>query len=269
LIKVENINEYIDKIPPMADNLKSCIRHLKENNLTAAAKSIESDKALSEYLLNIVNKPIYGFKDKIKNTQQVFTILGIIKMKQLMMAYLVSLLSPAKWQVFKMNNNLFQDLQAELLANWNNILLKKYNIKEDEDFMLAATILSSTVIVCEELFKDNQEIIELLKSRNILDYNTILKKLTDMSIFDIAIQIGKKWEISQKTADILKASSGVVQNDSIITENGKFLHLLFFMELSKPKFIEAQLNDFIEFKIEFVEDIYEEFSTIFNIGEEE
>jgi HD-like signal output (HDOD) protein len=268
LIKVDNIDNFIDNIPPIADNLKLCLKLLKENNLADAAKSIESDKALSAYLLNIVNKPIYGFANEIKSVNQVFSILGIVKMKQLLMAYLVSILTPAKWKVFSMNNALFQDFQADLLANWNKILKDKYKIEEDEDLMVAATILSSTIIVCEELFKEHIETVELLQQRNVLDYNTILQRLTGMTIFDIAIRIGQKWDIKEKTANLLKATSGLDGFDDDIDEYGKFLHLLLFSELSKPKFIEAQLNGFIEFQIEFVEIIYPDFMSIIGIGEE-
>ena len=44
------------------------------------------------------------------------------------------------------------------------------------------------------------------------------------------------------------------------------MHLLLFYELSQPLFIEAGLNDFIDFQIDYVGDIYEDFSTVMGIS---
>ncbi len=40
------------------------------------------------------------------------------------------------------------------------------------------------------------------------------------------------------------------------------MHLLFFYQLSQPLATNAGLNDFIEFNIEYVHDIYEEFQDL-------
>ena len=39
-----------------------------------------------------------------------------------------------------------------------------------------------------------------------------------------------------------------------------------FYELSKPIYIEAGLNDFIEFDIEFVQSVYEKFMQIVDVS---
>ena len=43
------------------------------------------------------------------------------------------------------------------------------------------------------------------------------------------------------------------------------MHLLVFFVLSKPLFIEAELNDFIEFQVEYVQDIYDDFAKLMEI----
>jgi len=63
--------------------------------------------------------------------------------------------------------------------------------------------------------------------------------------------------------ELVQASSGIkpaqnTQSDTL----GKWMHLLLFYTLSKPVYIEAGLNDFIEFNIAYVEEVYEEFSSI-------
>ena len=43
------------------------------------------------------------------------------------------------------------------------------------------------------------------------------------------------------------------------------MHLLLFYELSQPMFINAGLNDFINFEIEYVSDIYDDFAQLMEI----
>ena len=44
------------------------------------------------------------------------------------------------------------------------------------------------------------------------------------------------------------------------------MHLLLFYELSQPMFIAAELNDFIDFKIDYVSDIYNDFAILMEIS---
>jgi hypothetical protein len=70
----------------------------------------------------------------------------------------------------------------------------------------------------------------------------------------------------QEIAQIIQASSGLKPSkDEKINSLGKWMHLLLFYELSQPMFIEAGLNDFIDFQIEYVGDIYEDFAALMEI----
>ena len=70
-----------------------------------------------------------------------------------------------------------------------------------------------------------------------------------------------------KIAQIVQASSGFKpSDDEEINRLGKWMHLLLFYELSQPMFIEAELNDFIEFQIDYVNDIYDDFATLMEIS---
>ena len=65
---------------------------------------------------------------------------------------------------------------------------------------------------------------------------------------------------------IVQASSGVKQStDKDINKLAKWMHLLLFYELSQPLFVEAGLNDFIDFQIEYVSDIYDDFAQLMEI----
>ena len=61
MITNEQINNFIEKIPPAPKALQLTIMFLNSGELVKAAQIAETDLALKAYLKNIVNKPIYGF----------------------------------------------------------------------------------------------------------------------------------------------------------------------------------------------------------------
>ncbi len=88
---------------------------LNAGELTKAAKVAQSDLALAAYLKELVDKPIYGFRNQISDVSQIFGILGVSGSQQTVYNYMTTLLSPAKWQLFKLKSKkTFHDLQAKL-----------------------------------------------------------------------------------------------------------------------------------------------------------
>jgi len=264
MVTPEDIKEYIKKIPPTPAILNQTIFHVNAGDLNKAARIAEEDLALKAYLKTLVNRPIYGFKNEITELPQIFSILGANAAKQSLYNYLLTLLSPNKWVLFKMNQHLFCDLQADLSRNWHNVLI--HLGVDDKDIESAITLLPSSIIICEALFKDNIENVQLLRSAKNLDYNTILKRLTKLDLFDISKYISKVWQMPESVGTILLASSGIKPSmDADLNKLGKWMHLLLFYQLSKPQFIEAGLNDFVEFNTEYVMDIYEDFMQLMEV----
>jgi HD-like signal output (HDOD) protein len=254
----------------LPDNLKTCIKFLKEGELSKASKSVEDDPALNNYLVHIVNKPIYGFSQEVKNTVQIFGILGLVKTRQMLTSYLISLLAPKKWELFGIDNLAFNEFQAAMMGNWNRILDSLGY--ENNAMSTSATLLASAIVVCEALFKDKKGAVELIRERNYVDYSTILKHLTGYTLFDIAIMIGERWEIDDDALKIISMADGKKEcsdDKCKLIEVSKYLHLLLFHSLSAPNLVEHGLNDFIEFNPEFVEDIYEKFMTMIPQPEED
>jgi len=126
--------------------------------------------------------------------------------------------------------------------------------------------MPASIIVSEALFSEKLEDVKLLRSVDEIDLNTILQRLCNMDLFDICQRIAQKWEMPKNVADIIQASSGIKPStDETIDTLGKWMHLLLFYTLSKPIFIEAQLKDFIDFQINYVSDIYDDFSKVMEI----
>ena len=264
MVTPEDIKEFIKKIPPTPDILNQTILYVNAGDLTKAAKIAQEDLALKAYLKDLVNKPIYGFQNEVNELPQIFGILGVNVAKQSLFNSMLTLLSPKKWVLFKMNQHLFYDLQADLSRHWHDILV--HLTIDDKDIESAITLLPSSIIVCEALFKENIENVRLLKSAKNLDYNTILKRLTKLDLFDISKYIAKVWQMPEAIGTIVLASSGTkTLDDENLNKLAKWMHLLLFYELSKPQFIEAGLNDFLEFNIEYVTDIYEDFMKLMEV----
>jgi len=267
MVTKKEIDDYIAKIPPAPKALKETLRLLNEGELIKASKVAQTDLALSSYLKDIVNKPIYGFKNEVKEISQIFGILGVSTSQQTVYNYMTSLLSPDKWELFDLNARKFHELQARLSKKWE-LILEHLGI-DDKNISSAITLLPASIIVSEALFSQKIEDVKLLRSNAFLDYNTILNRLCGIGLFDICEQISVKWEMPQEIAQIIKASSGIEpSSNKELDKLAKWMHLLLFYELSQPIYIQAGLNDFIDFQIDYVSDIYEEFASIFMKEEE-
>lgn len=265
MITKEQIDSYIEKIPPAPKTLKETLSLLNAGELTKAAKVASEDLALNNYLKNLVNKPIYGFRNNVSDLSQIFGILGVAGSQQAVYNYMINLLSPKTWLLFKLNQVSFHNLQDELSTNWKKILgFLKISNKEVES---SITLLPASIIVSEALFKDKVKEINLLRSVNPIDLNTVLQRLCSMDLFDICQRISVEWNMAEEIAPIIQAASGLKpSDDEEINTLGKWMHLLLFYTLSKPKFIESQLNDFIDFQVDYVSDIYADFSTLMEIS---
>ena len=178
---------------------------------------------------------------------------------------MMTLLSPKKWDLFKLKESTCHELQAKLSRRWKQIL--EHLDIDDMEIESAITLLPASIIVAEALFSEKKADVNLLRSVNNLDLNTILFRLCNLDLFDICEKISIKWEMPPKVAQIVQASSGFKpSNDDKLNQLGKWMHLLLFYELSQAMFIEAELNDFIEFQIDYVSDIYDEFAIFMEIS---
>jgi len=265
VITLQQIDSFIDKVPPSPKVLKETISLLNEGELVKAAKVAKKDPALNSYLKELANKPIYGLKNEVNDISQIFGILGVSKSQQATYNYMISLLSPAQWKLFGLNKSSFSDLQAQLCTNWLKITSHLHI--NDKNIQSAIALFPSSIIVAEALFCEKLADVKLLRSVDEIDLNTILQRLCKMDLFDIAQRITQKWEMPQIVAEIIQVSSGIKPStDKTVTMLGKWMHLLLFYTLSKPLFIEAQLNDFIDFQIDYVSDIYDDFLQLMEIA---
>ena len=245
MLSATTINNYIESIPPVPKIVKRCAQALENGDMVRAADIANEDRALTHYLQNIVNKPIFGFRDEIKNCRQIFGIFGILKAKQLIYGYYLLLILPKKWEVFDFDSTKFQDFQARLIYHWGKIV--KFLGKEDAEIISAISIIPASLVVCEMLFKDINSTVKLLKKTKQISYENILFKMTQRTFFDISSLIAKKWDFSDTS--VLLISKIGDSNDSDFGNNTLailYLRLLLIYEMSRPMMIQSGLSDLFD-----------------------
>jgi hypothetical protein len=261
VITSEEVTHYIQNIPPAPAVVRQALDYARAGDLPKAAKCASEDPALRHYLKILVNRPLYGFKNEVSDVSQIFSILGVSATVQTLYNYLLSLLTPKKWELFNLTDHQFYDLQASLSKRWEKILL--HLSVNDKELHSAIALIPATIIVCEALFASRKAEVVQLRSVKALDFNTILKRLSGRDLFDLAGEIARTWEMSDKTISLIQAASGLRETLNAEEKTlSQWMHLLLFYELSQSVYVSAGLNEFIDFQIDFVEDIYEPFMQV-------
>lgn len=261
MLSKDDLNHYIANVPAIPSTLKECSLALEEGDLIKAAHIAAKDRALILHFQNIVNKPIFGFRNELTDATQIFGALGINRVKQILKSYYTLLLTPKKWDVFAMNTRIFQELQASFIVKWEKILS---TLEEgDEEILELVTLIPAAVAVCESIFKKDLETIKLIKAQRAISYEEILIKMSGYNFFDIVVTIAKKWEFSEKLISLIKLLSKPhnLQNNTS-SQMIQYLILLINYEISRPIFIESGINDLFQVNTDFSEEIIMDFYKI-------
>ena len=261
MITSADVQNYLQTIPAAPTVVRQALIHVQEGDLVKAAKCANDDPALRHYLKLLVNRPLYGFKNEVTDVGQIFGILGLSATQQTLYNYLLSLLVPKKWALFALTNGQFYDLQASLSKKWEMILT--HLGLQNKEILSAVSLIPATIIVCDALFASHKDEIAQLRSVKNLDFSTILQRLSGKDLFDLSGEIGQLWGMSDTAIALIQNASGL--HHDISKENkllAQWMHLLLFYELSQSSYVSAGLNEFIDFQIDFVQDIYESFMTV-------
>lgn len=268
MIKDKDIKKYLMSIPPLPDTLKQSIKALDDGDLPRAAKFAANDPALSHYLRDLISKPYFGFTHDVKDMHQIFGAMGLVLARQLLSTYMLNLISPQKWYVFDFDTARFQKLQIECIRTWEKIL-EKMRI-DNADVAMSAVLLPATVIVCEKLFAERKRDVTLLRETKNLSFNEILKRLADMGFYDLAMLIGKRWEMPGVTMKLVLLASGESSLKKVSEKElhvAKMLHMTFFYILSRPVYMKAGLNEFVDLNTDFIESIMDSFNDMVELPE--
>lgn len=242
MLSQSTIDEYIKSVPAIPKIVKACITTLDKGDLVRAADIAQDDRALMYYLQNIVNKPIFGFRSDIKDARQIFGILGLSKAKQLIYGYFVLLIVPKAWEVFDFNTPKFQEFQARLIHHWGKIV--DHIDADDDELIQVISIIPASLVICEMLFRDINDTVQILRNKKNLTYEEILLHITQHSLFDIASQVALRWGFSENIAQMIQDVGKNEKKDfGIYSKAVAYMRLLLMFEMSRPLMIQSGLSE--------------------------
>ncbi|WP_353661873.1 HDOD domain-containing protein [Hydrogenimonas sp. SS33] len=265
MVTREEIESYIEQVPPLPSTLRESLAALEKKELAEAAKTASADVAMVHYLQCVVNSAAYGFRNELKEPKQIFSALGTERAKSLLYAYMVSLMSPKAWRFFRLTSDDFTHFQTSLMARWEKLLKQE---GADEKYLSAAALMSAGLVVADALFGEYAADVALLREHEALDLDTILERLTGMRFDGLVDMVAQKWEMQRDVREVVRLAFG---NEACGMEEetcrlARLLHLLLFYELSRPVMMEAEANAFVEFRPEFVAPVIERFEKAVEIA---
>ncbi len=255
LISKQDILKYLKEVPPVPQNVKNALKALDEGDLKKAAIEASSDLVLKKRIEDVVNSAYYALPNKVNDMVQLFAMLGIEKARSLIYSYLVSLLEPKEWKIFNIN---FFDFQAAFMSEFEKAMIEEFDNQTYKKYAEIGAIIPASVCVCDSLLGEKKEDVELVLSSAPLEYSTLIKRMTGVSLFGLAGKIAEIWGLEKEKVEILKKAECEKCNNKIAA----LIHFVFFVLVSKKQFID--INSLIEFKPECIELIPKTYERIIN-----
>ena len=255
LISKQDILKYLKEVPPVPQNVKNALKALDEGDLKKAAIEASNDLVLKKRIEDVVNSAYYALPNKVNDMVQLFAMLGIEKARSLIYSYLVSLLEPKEWKIFNIN---FFDFQAAFMSEFEKAMIEEFDNQTYKKYAEIGAIIPASVCVCDSLLGEKKEDLELVFSSAPLEYSTLIKRMTGVSLFGLAGKIAEIWGLEKEKVEILKKAECEKCNNKIAA----LIHFVFFILVSKKQFID--INSLIEFKPECIELIPKTYERIIN-----
>ena len=264
MVTQKQIAQYLKKVPPLPEALQKTFECLDSGDLARASKAASNDPSIIYYLKQVVNSAAFGFKNEVTEPSHMFSILGIARAKQLLYAYMVHTIAPKQWNFFKLSRDDFIQFQASFISRWEKIVKTE---GADESFLSAAAIMSAGLVIADAIFTDHSEDIALIRQVEDIKLDDLLVKVAKVGFEDIVLFVAKIWGLDKRVVSVINLSFAKKEcnSEKIECKLSKYLHLLLFYELSRPVMLEAGANSFIEFNIQFVNDVIKTFQDIVGV----
>ena len=256
LVSVEDIKKYLKNVPPVPESVRKTLDYLKEGKLKEAAVEAEKDLVLKKQIESIVNSAYFSLPNKVEDSVQLFSMIGLEMAKSLVYSYIVSLLAPKEWKIF--NNFNFADFQAQFLRSYEEFMKLEFSEEVYKKYSEIGALIPISVCVVDGLLGEKKDKLELITSSSPLEIGTLLKRMTGVTLFTLSAKIAEIWELDKEKVDIIKNAECIKCENKI----SALVHFIFFYLVSKPNFLE--LNSLIEFNPECISFIPKTFERIQN-----
>ena len=255
LVSINDIKKYLSQVPPVPESVKKTLEHLKNGELKAAAIEADNDLVLKKRIESVVNSAYFALPNKVEDSVQLFSMIGLEMARNLVYSYLVSMLEPKEWHIFNIN---FSDFQAEFLRMYEKYMILEFGENVYKKYSEIGAIIPATVAIADSLLGEKKDKLELITSSSPIEIGTLLKRMTGVTLFTLAAKVAQLWDIDKEKIDIIKGAECIKCENKI----SALIHFLFFYLASKPQFYD--LNSLIEFKPEVIELIPKTFERIQN-----
>jgi hypothetical protein len=257
LIDRKKIIEYLKSVPPVPDSVKKCMQYLKEGELKKAALEADKDLVLKKQIEAVVNSAYFSLPNRVEDTVQLFSMIGLEMAKSLVYSYLVSLLQPKEWKIFNID---FADFQASFMSEFEKWMIFEFDEATYKKYAEIGAIIPAAVCVCDSLLGDNKEKVEIIMNSAPVEYGTLIKRMAGVGLFGIAAEIAKIWGLESEKVEIVKKA----ECDKCDNKIAALTHFLFFYLSSKPQFLD--INSLIEFNPDVIKLIPKTYERIVNDG---
>ncbi|NPA10980.1 MAG: HDOD domain-containing protein [Epsilonproteobacteria bacterium] len=258
LITKEEIKKYLSEVPPVPENVKNCLDYLKAGELKKAALEADKDIVLKKQIESVVNSAYFALPNKVEDTVQLFSMIGLEMARNLVYSYLVTLLKPKEWKIF--TNFHFRDFQANFMREFEDSMIEEVGKDLYKQYSEIGAIVPAAVCVCDSLLGSKKEQLELITQNVPIEYGTLIKRMTGYGLFGIAARIGELWGIEEEKVQYLEKSECSKCDNKI----SALVHTIFFYLSCKKPFLDV--NSLIEFNPKVVEYVPKTFERITNAG---
>ncbi len=257
LVSIEKIKEYLKKVPPVPDSVKKCLEYLKEGELKKAAIEADKDLVLKKQIETVVNSAYFSLPNRVEDTIQLFSMIGLEMAKSLVYSYLVSLLQPKEWKIFKID---FADFQASFMSEFEKWMIEEFDETTYKKYAEIGAIIPAAVCVCDSLLGDNKEKVDVIMNSAPITYGELVKRLSGVGLFGIAAKIAEIWGLEKEKIEIITKAECEKCDNKIAA----LVHFLFFYLTSKPQFLD--INSLIKFNPDVINLIPKTYERIVNGG---
>ena len=255
LIDRQKIADYLKSVPPVPESVKKCMEYLKAGELKKAAMEADNDLVLKKQIESVVNSAYFSLPNRVEDTVQLFSMIGLEMAKSLVYSYLVSLLQPKEWKIFNID---FADFQASFMKEFEQAMIEEFDEETYKNYAEIGAIIPAAVCVCDSLLGDNKEQVDVIMNSAPVEYGTLIKRMVGVGLFGIAAEIAKIWGLENEKAEVVKKA----ECDKCDNPIAALTHFLFFYLSSKPQFMD--INSLIEFNTDVVRLIPKTYERIIN-----
>lgn len=177
------------KIPPRPEVLIAVMEesNKEDPDFDRISKALSSDVSLSAAILQVVNSPFFGLRNRISSIQQAMALLGLQKVSSVVRV--VSLRN-------SVSNNLelgrFWDTAAEV-ANICGLLAPKLSAIGTDDAYTLGLFHDCGIPLMMQSFKDYKEVLRLSNLSNVKPRTRIEDRRYGTNHAEVGYELAKKW----------------------------------------------------------------------------